>query len=410
VNLILGNNGDGKSSVLKGLALAALAPVIQRSGYLPYSLVRRPRINESVVKIRAVLTGSERLATSKRTSEIDLQAHIQPEGVGRRDFFVADEDASSPLVKRIRNDFDPAFFVVGYGATRRVEVEQYSEASAQKRRRPRYQRVATLFEDHIALRPLTAWLPAMERRKARRREVLSLMNACLPTEVRFEGKLDRQDKEYMFRFEGNETPFPALSDGYRAFIGWVADLLGHLCDVCPASGRLSRLSGIVLVDEIDLHLHPEWQRTIVPRVASAFPNLQFVLTSHSPLVTGTLSRANIFVTVEGSDGTPEVRQLSEEIHGKSAEQVLLSSYFGLQTTRAPSFERSLAKKAEDATGSTPIDAVKYIKALTEGSAALAPLPAGGPQSRRPPSRSRPSARRRAVEKVTTKSAKAKRRK
>ena len=75
-----------------------------------------------------------------------------------------------------------------------------------------------------------------------------------------------------------------LSDGYKATIAWIADLLGHAFldkqgDVDPAE-----LQGIVLLDEIDLHLHPTWQRKIVPALKRAFPKLQFIVTTHSPLV------------------------------------------------------------------------------------------------------------------------------
>ena len=69
------------------------------------------------------------------------------------------------------------------------------------------------------------------------------------------------------------------------------------------------------------------------------PKLQFVLTSHSPLVASTVKRENVFVSDTAEDGTATIEQLEEKVYGRSAEQLLLSSYFGLQTTR-PKFSRT----------------------------------------------------------------------
>ena len=95
-----------------------------------------------------------------------------------------------------------------------------------------------------------------------------------------------------------ELPFGTLSDGYRAYLGLVADLIYHLQMNCPHGGNLTDMTGIVLVDDIDLHLHPKWQRTVVPHLAGTFPRLQFILTTHSPLVTGTLHADNVPLGVD----------------------------------------------------------------------------------------------------------------
>ena len=91
---------------------------------------------------------------------------------------------------------------------------------------------------------------------------------------------------------------------------------------------------MVVVDEIDLFLHPEWQRRVVAQVSEAFPRLQFLLSTHSPLVAGTLEAKNIYV-LDTQDGNAVVEQYQENIYGLTANQVLTSSYFGLHSTRAP---------------------------------------------------------------------------
>ena len=186
----------------------------------------------------------------------------------------------------------------------------------------------------------------------------------LPESIRFAGDYAPDEEQFTFLFEGVPTPFTALSDGYKAFVGWVGDLVGHLADVAPVNNKLVDLRGVVLVDEIDLHLHPSWQRSVVPVLAQALPRLQFVFTSHSPLVASTVERENVFVTATDDDGTATIKQLDEKVFGRSAEQLLLSSYFGLDSTRPSTFQdyaRALFRRAADGDSEA---ALAYLDSLT----------------------------------------------
>jgi len=361
VNLVLGDNGGGKSSVLRALAIAILAPVLLESGFVPYRLVRRPHGRDALLKVKAILDGGEQDAAPVK--EHLMLARIDRRDRGSRDRLHLDSTPDNPILQRIFDDFSPAFFMVGYGATRRVETGDFSESSARRSRGLRYQRVAGLFEDHVSLRPLQAWMPKVKDGR-RRQEIERVINQVLPPSVRFTGRLDEEEDQYLFDFEGIETPLNALSDGYKAFIGMAGDLLSHLNDVCPPDLPLTKQSGIVLVDEIDLHLHPSWQRTIVPTLAAAFPRIQFIMTSHSPLVVGTVHRENIFITDLDGDGVATIKQIEEKVFGRGAEQLLLSSYFGLTTTRAEAFvdeAQDLFRKAADGDADA---ALAYLERLT----------------------------------------------
>jgi len=362
INLILGYNGGGKSSVLRALAISTLAPILNQSGFVPYYLVRRPDAKVASLKISVVLDGQEvRASKSRPRGDVEFIARIR-----RRSFRGGSDVLSTPLwpmsFRHLYDEFSSAHFIVGYGATRRVESGAFSEGSLRKLRGLRYQRVASLFEDHVSLQPLHTWF--LRQRPSRREEVKTLFNKVLPMNIRFTGDYDKVDEQVRFDFNGRKIPFSALSDGYKAFIGWVGDLMGHLCEVTSSRSRLDEVDGIALVDEIDLHLHPEWQRLVVPAVARAFPRLQFVFTSHSPIVAGTLHRENIFVTEEAPDRTAVIRQLNEAVHGRSAEQVLLSPYFGMSTTRAEDFEAAADKLFRRAASGDTSAALNYLEKLT----------------------------------------------
>jgi len=82
------------------------------------------------------------------------------------------------------------------------------------------------------------------------------------------------------------TPFHLLSDGYRNMIGMVADIAYRMATLNPQleADVIKQTEGIVLIDEIDLHLHPKWQREVVGRLLNTFPKVQFVASSHSPFI------------------------------------------------------------------------------------------------------------------------------
>src|SRR5947207_1914827 len=126
-----------------------------------------------------------------------------------------------------------------------------------------------------------------EPNKGRYTQVKNLINRLSGKEhYTFTGDMD--GGEYLFERGGLKIPFPALSDGYRAYLGWIGDLLYHVCFTTPTGAKLVENRGIVMVDEIDLHLHPKWQMTVLPILARELPNLQFIVTSHSPLLVGSL--------------------------------------------------------------------------------------------------------------------------
>lgn len=369
VNLVLGDNGGGKSSVLRAIAIAVLAPVLQGSGFVPYRLVRRVpegdvQVQHAVLGIDALLERGELDTTDKQLAlRTRLDMTDRGSDIDRLRFFFQFEKLSL-LTEALYDQTSPSFFIVGYGATRRLEIGDYSESSARRSRGLRYARVASLFEDHVALRPIQIWAERLKLSNGDRYvHAVEKFNEALPEVVRFTGEFDNGDRQPLFTFRNVLTPLSSLSDGYKSFIGWVGDLIGHLSEVA-GDKKIDDIPGIVLLDELDLHLHPEWQRTVVPTLAKAFPKLQFIFTSHSPLIASTVKRENVFVTDVDESGAATVRQLEERLYGRSIEELLVSSYFGLTTTRPESFQdqsRELFLKAAAGDSSA---ALEYLQRLT----------------------------------------------
>ena len=87
-----------------------------------------------------------------------------------------------------------------------------------------------------------------------------------------------------------KTPAVWMSHGYQGTMAWIADLVGQIFLEAKSPVPAKEMEGIVLIDEIDLHLHPSWQVELIPALKQVFPRIQFIATTHSPS-TGSGGRA-----------------------------------------------------------------------------------------------------------------------
>ena len=132
------------------------------------------------------------------------------------------------------------------------------------------------------------------------------------------------------------TDLASLSDGYLTTLGWIVDLIARWSQLARESaGRVDgdfrhRMTGLVLIDELDLHLHPRWQLTIVDQLRAAFPRLSFVATTHNPLTLRGAREGEVHV-MERVEGQVEVRQIDVP-PGARADDLLTGRWFGLTST------------------------------------------------------------------------------
>ncbi len=137
--------------------------------------------------------------------------------------------------------------------------------------------------------------------------------------------LHREEKTFLVYRNGFPLSLQQLSDGERGLLALVGDLTRRLSATHPHLTESDRLlteaEAVVMVDEIELHLHPSWQRAVVPRLKKTFPNVQFILTTHSPQVLGEIGSDEIVLLEETPEGIRD-RRFAREVHGLSSGQIL----------------------------------------------------------------------------------------
>lgn len=334
LNVVLGVNGGGKSSVLKAIA-AAFA--VARDERVPHDAEDWPRYGGEGT-LRVEVRWSDGAAADRTLSSLIFQLR-------RGGDIVWDGDR-------------PEGLVATYGPMRLVGDDRDTVlASIDQGRSP-------LLFDGVPLMPLDAWLG----QSAHQDEVGEILNAVLPDGVAFVG--GRHRKGDYFTQRGLALPRGALSDGIRGFLAWMCDLLWRLDQA--ADERLDEVVGVVLVDEVDQRMHPGWQQAVLTRLGATLPSLQFVCTAHSPLIPSGLRRRNLVLAEADprflGEGATRIRHLeTEEVYGRTADQVLQSSYFGMTSSRSEVFRRELramALQAQDRTSGRQA-AVDFMRLLSD---------------------------------------------
>lgn len=135
--------------------------------------------------------------------------------------------------------------------------------------------------------------------------VQTAVGSCIEGARRFFFDVNYQELRLELE-DGQLIPFSRLSDGYRNLIAMVADIAWRAAQLNPHRGAEAarEATGMVLIDELELHLHPAWQRRVINDLLAAFPNLQFVATTHSPQIIGSARLEYMWLLHEGKAQRP----------------------------------------------------------------------------------------------------------
>lgn len=321
--VLLGENGCGKSTVLKAIGL-----VLAGSDALAELLVDVDEWihnDADVAKIRAEISTAK---GDKRKLSLEIHRGDRRDAIIRRNQ-VGLEPLDAAVGKADRN-----YFIAGYGAFRRPPDLEYS---SQKRsaRLNRAENVSTLFSAAADLMSIEQWAMELDYRRGPkgRRIIAEALRLLLPG-MSFK-RIDKNARRIMMYTQDGEVPLRNLSEGYQAMAAWAGDILYRMTEIFDDWSKPLSARGVLLIDEMDLHLHPVWKRNFVDFLDRAFPNLQIVATTHSPLSIQQCAEGELFVVKRDAKGLPTLVPFKGDPSKLRLSELFLSPLIGLDTLDSP---------------------------------------------------------------------------
>jgi predicted ATP-binding protein involved in virulence len=335
--IILGDNGTGKSSLLEILAGAEAderisgAEILYLSKEVPY------RNDLQGIKESGMCSISLCILDSERNNSIE-----------KIEYIFEDQTVSATLLSEKAKELK----CFGYGANRKMSSGGLSKLLNNNSE--------TLFSEDAKLINAEEWLLQLDYAAskesdiknfaiAKRDQVKKILIDLLPdiTDIKFTSPTKKNlNSTIEFRTAFDWVSINQLSLGYKTMVAWMVDLAARMFERYPDSQNPLAEPAIVLVDEIDLHLHPKWQREIFDYLSDKFPQTQFIVTAHSPLIVQSAPMDANIVLLRKEDDHVVIDNDLKSVQNWRIDQILTSDLFGLESARGTETEKKLEERKQ----------------------------------------------------------------
>lgn len=306
-NVFLGNNNSGKTNLLKAIA-------VLRS--VEFAFPDREKDNKKK-RLGPAFLQDKTILSSILLSEGQLSCQVT--NYNRNWGSISNGIAVAEILE-MEN-----FIIYGYGVSRYPSSKGLNDSSSDD--------CDTLFSREASLINLKDWLLNLDysskngqteagKRLTKIKEILT--SDVFPEIEDFRCQSSEELQNYVeFLVKGVWCKYEDLGFGYQSMMSWMIDFCKRMFERYPKSENPLAESAIVLVDEIDLHLHPQWQRTVIPYLSKTFHNTQFIVTTHSPMVLQSAEDINLFVLKHNEEGMVSVEHSDiHDFRGWTVEEIL----------------------------------------------------------------------------------------
>jgi len=379
---LFGMNGLGKSTLLQAMGIALAGPSAVKE-LMPVAdgwvregcdygeieakllwtdgdkLMKRPR-KSTPFTMRCLIAGENVSKLPASLAEIpnpgDIVAWSGDEGAKSKEAYTKDRVM---LQETAFQEQSRGWLSCGYGPFRRLSGgSEFANTIVAKGRRAA--RFVTLFREDAAVTNAAEWLVALHnesREYAESAQALECVRLAIREKLFPEPvELIVDSKKVQLKRAGQEAVlFQDLSDGYRSMLSLSVDLLRWLTKAFPDEADVTKCPGVVLIDELDTHLHPKWQREIGFWLREKFPNIQFIIGTHSPFlaqVTDEVQADALDMRNSGNIKLMRTAQGVDAVHSQenarvlSPEQILQSELFSMESVLSPPVEQKRRRFAE----------------------------------------------------------------
>lgn len=303
---LLGENGVGKSTVLRALALAL-------SGQ---AYVRALRITSDTLLADSAAKGSIRVSIG-----------------GGEDDVVMSLRRGKPITFNARHSRS---LVVAYGATRLLPRGRHKPKAGRA-----HAKIDNLFDPFLPISDPAKWLKSLD--EERLEAVNSVLSNLLPAAQQLQVMKDPADDSVTVMVGDVTRQINELSDGYQSMLGMAVDIMQvfSLVDTSMAS-----VEGVVLIDELGNHFHPAWRLKCLTAMRNAFPRAQLIYSTHDPLCLRGLYEGEVAVLRRDKMGSVYALEDLPMVSRLRVDQLLSSEHFGLSSTLDPQMDEEVGRYEE----------------------------------------------------------------
>lgn len=358
--VVAGRNGSGKTTLLRAIALAISGPTVANtlvSDFENWISTGSPSADAEVLLTRDAR--ADRL-TDSLYSGFPLQAVLRWTAPADADRFTGSQPDLAPAHHDTSVLDGPwernpnGWFCAAYGPFRRLTGGAGDVQRLMVRPGP-VARLATLFQEDASLAEGVSWLIRQHLRalegqdgaeELKRTALALLADGLLPDHY----QIDHVDSEGLWIVVGDHRfPLREMSDGYRTVVALVVDLLKQVHQTygtLRVDGLAVTAPGVVIIDEVDAHLHVSWQQRIGGWLKAHFPNMQFIVTTHSPYICQAADPGGLIRLPGPTDDEPPrvvEQDLYERVVFGSGDDAVLSELFGLDSPYSREADRLRAE-------------------------------------------------------------------
>lgn len=346
LSVIAGDNGSGKTAVLEAAAIAA------GTLFQPMGELSGKSINKRDATLMPFSTGS--LLGGEAQFPVEIAAYGSPQSdtiewkrslngpEGKTTIIEARQmtDLGKQLLARIRSDDKLMVLpVLAYYGTGRLWDYHREKRTDTFKRTSRLNGYIDSLDGTANIKLMMNWFKKMTVQKYQNKEsgmgdIPEFDVVCKAVEDYYEKITGHTDAVLQFNLGTNELdiyydegdkrmrmPLSQMSDGYKGALSLIADIAYRMSLLNPdlMEKALTETPGLVMIDEVDLHLHPTWQERILEDLMTIFPCVQFIVTTHAPIVINSVRSDNLILI---RDNQPESAGL--EVYGKDANSIIQS--------------------------------------------------------------------------------------
>lgn len=363
VNLLIGDNGAGKTSVLEGIAVALGGMFVNVAGVSTKNIIKEDvrfiikplgDSSTSIEYCEPVSAGCELYISDSQ----EFAWNRIKEEVSATHTKIDNKDVCL-WMKKMTNNSETNLPLISFQSAARAWRVRRGDFGTELKKKLDDRRCGYIgcLDSSMDVKSVQQWclkqeVMASNKGTVREYEMFKNIVATFMKEINELSDVPSifyspQFDELVYKDDKAEMPISKLSAGYQSLLWMIMDLAYRVCMLNPELDNREKITGIVLIDEIDLHLHPKWQWNVIEALRKTFENVQFIIATHSPIVISASKEANLVLL----DNEQEVNYLPD-CYGYEVEDVLR---FRQESISRPKNVKSLVDQIENAIDDTDFE-------------------------------------------------------